>query len=97
MNWGILDLTDSQGCGKIGFVYARKQATIGRLNKINMTHRDELIKTVRKHTKLAIAYAEDGAFATAAKLLHESADLFTAENIRMGKILSGEIVTSAKS
>ena len=41
----------------------------------------------KKHTKLAFIYADDGAFATAAKMLHETARLFEEEWSRIQELL----------
>ena len=53
-----------------------------------MTQRETLMKAAKKHARLALIYADDGAFATAAKLLRETADLFDAENGRRDKIMN---------
>ena len=53
-----------------------------------MTQRDQLMKAAKKHAKLAFVYADDGAFATAAKLLHETAELFEKEWRRRNEVLN---------
>ena len=56
--------------------------------KVSKTYREELMAAARKHARLAFIYAEDGAFATAAKCLHETAKLMEDEWERIQKILN---------
>lgn len=53
-----------------------------------MEERDRLMKQAKAHAKLAFIYADDGAFATAAKLLHETAVLFDKENDRRYRLMN---------
>lgn len=55
-------------------------------------HRSKLISAARKHSALALIYADDGAWATAAKLLHEAAELFENEHSRIKEIVGGSAV-----
>lgn len=50
--------------------------------------REELMKQAKKHAKLAFTYAEDGAFATGAKILRETAGLFDDEARRRNDLLN---------
>lgn len=52
-------------------------------------HREQLMVAARKHIKLALIYADDGAWGTAGKMLHESADLFIAEYKRLHALMNG--------
>ena len=53
-----------------------------------LTHREQLMKTARGHARLALLYADDGAYATASKLLRETAELFDEEQQRIYAILN---------
>lgn len=54
-----------------------------------VTQRAELMRLARKHCRLALVYAEDGAFATAAKMLREAAELLMDEHNRRQRVLQG--------
>jgi hypothetical protein len=50
------------------------------MRKSAATKREQLIQATKRNIELAVVYAEDGAFATAAKCLRETADLLEAEH-----------------
>jgi hypothetical protein len=52
------------------------------------TKREDLMTQVRKHSNLALIYADDGAFATAANIFEECAALMLAERVRRWSIMN---------
>ena len=59
------------------------------------TQRDQLMKQAKKHSRLAFIYADDGAFATAAKILRETAELFDAEHHRILNLLNPSLAAQS--